>query len=121
MQPSRANPRAATQARDIVPRSSVPERARESVAHRARGALTAAAVIATVGGCYIGNQGLDPPLSFYYPTGLITSPGRSVLYVTNSDFDLQFNGGTVLTLDLATLRHDLLRPLQQGLLAATPC
>jgi hypothetical protein len=56
-------------------------------------------------GCFYNDQGLPPPShSFYFPTGLAVSPGRSSLYVANSDFDLQYNGGTVQVLDLAALR-----------------
>jgi hypothetical protein len=59
-------------------------------------------------GCFYNDTGLLPPTnSFYFPTGLVVSPGRSVLYVANSDFDLQYNGGTVQIVDLATLRASL--------------
>lgn len=52
-------------------------------------------------GCYFTDEGLSPPTqSFYYPTGLAISPGHSALYVVNSDFDLQYNGGTVQVLNL---------------------
>lgn len=61
--------------------------------------------LAIVGGCFSDSEGLSPPLDqFYFPTNLVVSPGRTALYVTNSDFDLQFNGGTVQVLDLAALR-----------------
>jgi hypothetical protein len=57
-------------------------------------------------GCYTDSDGLDPPRdALYYPTNLVVSPGRKVLYVTNSDFDLQYNGGTVQALDLVALRE----------------
>lgn len=58
-----------------------------------------------VSGCFTDSDGPDPPRdAFYFPTGLATSPGGKVLYAANSDFDLQFNGGTVLALDLESLR-----------------
>jgi hypothetical protein len=57
------------------------------------------------GGCYIGNKGLDPPTNLlYFPTALVMSPGHNTLYVVNSDFDLQYNGGTVLAFDATKLR-----------------
>jgi hypothetical protein len=68
----------------------------------------AATLAAVAGGCFYNDAGLPPPAEgFYFPTGLVVSPGRSALYVANSDFDLQYNGGTVQVLDLATLRATL--------------
>ncbi|WP_437819262.1 hypothetical protein [Sorangium sp. So ce1078] len=58
-----------------------------------------------VAGCFVDSEGLPPPAeAFYFPTGLAASPGGRVLYVANSDFDLQYNGGTVQALDLQRLR-----------------
>src|SRR4051794_13154495 len=80
-----------------------------------RQALVATAVVAGAG-CYINNAGQAPALdALYFPTGLLTSPGRTSLYVTNSDFDLQFNGGTVMALNLPRLREKILKPLLSGL------
>jgi len=42
--------------------------------------------------------------------GIAVSPGGNALYIVNSDFDLQFNGGTVVAIDLKPLR-EFLRPL----------
>ena len=82
----------------------------------AAGCLAAAALL--VPGCYIGNQGQDPPTNrLYFPTGLVTSPGRTALYIANSDFDLQFNGGTVVAFDLGRMRDRVLKPLLAGLVA----
>lgn len=51
---------------------------------------------AAAAGCFTGSDGLFPPTeSLYFPTAIVLSPGRTSLYVANSDFDLQFNGGTV--------------------------
>lgn len=59
-------------------------------------------------GCYFPGAGLAPPTDqFYYPTGLVVSPGRTTLYVANSDFDLQYNGGTIQAIDLTKLRVSL--------------
>ncbi len=71
------------------------------------GALIACvcASIASLGGCFTVADGVPPPLDqFYYPTALVVSPGRTTLYVANSDFDLQYSGGTLQALDLVTLR-----------------
>ncbi len=58
--------------------------------------------------CYSsGAGGTDPPTTtFYFPVGLAVSAGGNVLYVANSDFDLQWNGGTIQSYDLFRLRHD---------------
>jgi hypothetical protein len=71
--------------------------------------LALAALAPVVGsGCFFTNEGLSPPTeAFYYPTGLVVSPNRTALYVADSDFDLQFNGGTVQVLDLAAIREKL--------------
>src|SRR5437016_757994 len=61
-------------------------------------------------GCYSTGDGTAPPsTTFYFPVGLVTSPGGSVLYAVNSDFDLQWNGGTLQSYDLTLIRaHTLL-------------
>ena len=60
---------------------------------------TAVVVVAgmVVGACYSGGGGgTDPPTtSFYFPVGLAVSSGGNALYVVNSDFELQWNGGTL--------------------------
>ena len=56
--------------------------------------------------CYSAGDGTDPPnKSFYFPVGVTVSRGGSVLYVVNSDFDLQWNGGTVQSYDLQLIRR----------------
>ncbi|MDB4939301.1 MAG: hypothetical protein JWP87_6273 [Labilithrix sp.] len=56
--------------------------------------------------CYSTGDGSPPPLQeLYYPVGLQVSPGGTVLYAVNSDFDLQFNGGTLQSYDLALIRR----------------
>src|SRR5678815_1241491 len=59
-------------------------------------------------GCYpAAGEGVDPPaFSFYFPVGLAVSKGGNVLYAVNSDFDLQWNGGTIQSLDLRMIRRD---------------
>jgi hypothetical protein len=59
-------------------------------------------------GCYAGGGGTDPPQeSLYFPTGLAVSKGGNALYAVNSDFDLQWNGGTLQSYDLFLLRRDV--------------
>ncbi|MCL2724119.1 MAG: hypothetical protein FWD69_06735 [Polyangiaceae bacterium] len=60
--------------------------------------------------CYSAGDGSPPPLNqFYFPVGLQVSAGGSVLYAVNSDFDLQYNGGTIQSYDLHLIRRDALR------------
>jgi hypothetical protein len=84
---------------------------RISVALRAVCALTAVAAVGALASvapaCYSGGGGTAPPTNtFYYPTGLAVSAGGHVLYAANSDFDLQWNGGTLQSYDLASVRRD---------------
>jgi hypothetical protein len=52
-------------------------------------------------GCILPGDGPDPPLDqFYFPTGLALNSDATRLYVANSDFDLQYNQGTLLAIDL---------------------
>lgn len=56
-------------------------------------------------GCFDTDRGPSPPpREFYYPTGLVVSPGGKSLFVANSDFDLQYRAGTVQAIDLDRLR-----------------
>ncbi len=60
--------------------------------------------------CYSTGNGTNPPLNtFYYPVGLAVSAAGNVLYAANSDFDLQWNGGTVQSYDLTAIRNDTVR------------
>ncbi len=70
----------------------------------AEGAL--AVVLATAAaGCYPPGHGADPPLNtIYFPVGMAVSPGATRLYVANSDFDLQYNAGSLQAYDLERLR-----------------
>ena len=57
--------------------------------------------------CYsTGNGTPPPPATFYFPVGMVVSQGGNVLYVVNSDFDLQWNGGTIQSYDLYGIRRD---------------
>ncbi len=63
---------------------------------------------AVAAGCFTGSDGLVPPTeSLYFPTALALSPGRTSLYVANSDFDLQYNGGTVQVINVADVEGQL--------------
>ncbi|MBI4701617.1 MAG: hypothetical protein HY744_10750 [Deltaproteobacteria bacterium] len=67
--------------------------------------LLLAPLLAVAAGCFTEAEGRQPdPTRLYFPTGLVVSPGRTALYVANSDFDLQYGGGWVQILDLASLR-----------------
>ncbi len=47
------------------------------------------------------NEGVPPPADrFFYPTGLVVSPDGRFLFVANSNFDIAFNGGSLVTVDL---------------------
>ena len=81
-------------------------------ARRGTLALAAALFCATVN-CYDTGDGSEPPLDrFYYPVGLKVSAGGSALYVVNSDFDLQYNGGTLQSYDLLAIRRDVLKIIE---------
>ncbi|MEM9691147.1 MAG: hypothetical protein AAGA56_01260 [Myxococcota bacterium] len=55
--------------------------------------------------CFTGDEGRRPsPSELYYPTAILTSPGGTTLFVANSNFDLQFSGGSVFALDLEAMR-----------------
>jgi hypothetical protein len=70
-------------------------------------ALGAVLVGAVGPSCYSAGDGTDPPPdTFYFPVALAVSPDGNVLYAANSDFDLQWNGGTLQTYDLAALRQN---------------
>jgi hypothetical protein len=63
-------------------------------------------------GCYDIGDGTAPPIhSFYFPVGLSVSHGGTVLYAVNSDFDLQYNGGTLQSYDLRLIRQHTLKAI----------
>lgn len=68
-------------------------------------ALIVAAFSVSFGGCP-ENAGVSPPLNaLFYPVAAATSADGAWLYVVNSNFDLRYNGGTVVTINLASLRE----------------
>ncbi len=65
------------------------------------------------GGCYSQGDGATPPIDqFYFPVGLQVSHGGTVLYAVNSNFDLQYNGGTLQSYDLRQIRRDALEQVR---------
>ena len=56
--------------------------------------------------CFTSADGRKPDGEhFVYPTGVLLSPGGTALYVANSDFDLQFSGGSVQAIDVISMRQ----------------
>jgi hypothetical protein len=94
----------------------LPEKQRKrSTRARARAGLSRAWLallpVLTLGAvdCYSTGDGTIPPLQdFYFPVGLQVSAGGTVLYAVNSDFDLQYNGGTLQSYDLGLIRRHTL-------------
>jgi len=56
-------------------------------------------------GCFPPGEGEEPhPKDVYFPVGLALDANAQHLFIVNSDFDLQYNSGTVLSWDLEALR-----------------
>jgi len=76
------------------------------VARRRRGLRAAAAAFlpaacGLLAGC-LDSKGIDPPVDrFFFPTGMARTAGGRYLLVANSNFDLRYNAGTVVAVDLA--------------------
>ena len=61
-------------------------------------------IAALLGGCFDPGEGIAPPPErVYFPVGLALDADARFLYVLNSDFDLQFNAGTLQSMDLEQL------------------
>ena len=70
--------------------------------------LLLASAFAVGPACVSPGEGPSPDSGeMYFPVGLAISPGGHTLYVANSDFDLQYNGGTILALDLDRIRKNV--------------
>jgi DNA-binding beta-propeller fold protein YncE len=55
-----------------------------------------------VAGCMPDTSGIDPPLDrLIYPTGLAMTKGDGHVLVANSDFDLEYNAGTLVAIDIS--------------------
>ncbi|MBI5544662.1 MAG: hypothetical protein HY901_12290 [Deltaproteobacteria bacterium] len=65
------------------------------------------ALIAVFAGCAQDESGTPPPIDdFYYPVSVAVveqTPGKPILYVVSSNFDLRYNRGTVIAVDTAKL------------------
>lgn len=69
--------------------------------------------------CYGTGDGTSPPpYRLYFPVGLAVSQAGSVLYVANSDFDLQYNAGTVQAYRLMEMRQDAVKLVLDRVLPA---
>lgn len=63
-------------------------------------------MLPSLASCVPAGEGLDPPDGqIYFPVGVVVDQDSSYLYVVNSDFDLQFNRGTLFSLDLDRVRE----------------
>jgi len=90
---------------------------------RASSASAAVAVaVGAVGSCYSGGGGgtAPPANTFYFPVGLAVSSGGNALYAINSDFDLQWNGGTLQSYDLFLIRLDTAALINANLTGQPP-
>jgi DNA-binding beta-propeller fold protein YncE len=62
-------------------------------------------------GCFSPGDGVTPPLErLYFPVGLALDSTANHLFVANSDFDLQYNAGTLQSYDLERLRAAIPKP-----------
>jgi len=96
--------RPARPSRAFAPRAAAGTARGRSVAARlGRSWFAAAAVLAA---CVPAGDGIAPPTDqLYFPVALAVDESSEWLYVVNSDFDLQFNGGTVQSVRLGRLRE----------------
>ncbi len=87
-------------------------KARRGSALSAPTALLAASLLSggLLTGCFLDTSGVEPKSGeFNFPTSIAIAPPRApgeapaFLYVVNSNFDLRYNGGTVMALDLEAL------------------
>lgn len=59
-------------------------------------------MLAAVVGCDVSDDGRPPPDdSLFFPTGVVADPSGNLLYVTNGNTDLRFNGGSLVAIDFA--------------------
>lgn len=73
---------------------------------RCRGKFAALFSLTLTTACFSIGDGVSPPLdSVNYPVGLALSESGHRLYIANSDFDLRYNGGSVLAVDAAAVRQ----------------
>lgn len=70
------------------------------------------ALLTTLGsGCFSPSEGLEPPGDeLYFPVGLAVDATADYLFVVNSDFDLKYRSGSLMSLDLGRLNDLVPRP-----------
>jgi len=60
------------------------------------------AILLVATGCTASGAAIEPPAdALFYPTGAAVSPDDAVLFVTNGNSELRYNGGTISVFDLA--------------------
>ena len=60
-------------------------------------------------GCGLNQEGVPPPANtFFYPSSAVTDQEGRWLFVANSNADLRYNDGTLVTVDLAAAANDWL-------------
>jgi hypothetical protein len=63
--------------------------------------------MAAASGCGLNQEGVSPPANtFFYPASAVTDTTGRWLFVTNSNADLRYNDGTVVSLDLTAVAND---------------
>lgn len=73
---------------------------------RSRSGFAGLIILTLTGGCFAPGDGVSPPLdAIIFPVGVTLSTSGERLYVANSDFDLRYNGGTVVALDAVAIRE----------------
>ena len=81
------------------------------------------AILLAMPACMPDTGGVDPPSDrLIYPVGLATTPNDQFLLAVNSNFDLKYNAGTLVALDLSILdQHLAASPDGDGLVYGTAC
>lgn len=97
----------------FTPRAPHHSRASRHRSAPKRTRTVAAAILGLVGlgSCVPPGDGVVPPRGvLYFPVGMATDAAKTHLFVIGSDFDLQYNHGTIHSLSLARLRELAGRP-----------
>lgn len=70
--------------------------------------ITHAALALLLVGCFPPDEGTPPPADrIYFPVGAALSAAGTRLYLANSNFDLQYNAGTLQAIDAAAVAERL--------------
>jgi hypothetical protein len=74
----------------------------------ARSIALFAPLAAAAAACLPDTGGIEPPSDqLIFPVGLATTPNDNFLLVANSNFDMKYNAGTVVAIDLSVLDEHL--------------